>query len=168
MSLNMVYSKGGLALTEGFESCVLIPYQDSGGIWTNGYGNTVDVKHCPTCKGKCPHYPITRNQALNDLARNNLTAVRAVNTLVKVPLTQNEFDALVDFQFNTGHLAGSTMLALLNKGDYPGAADEFDKWDHVKAKVVAGLLRRREVETELFLRPDKPAVDVNTAAGGTK
>ena len=63
-----------------------------------------------------------------------------------------EFDALVDFAFNCGcgAFAGSTLLKLLNAGDYPGAAAQFDVWDHASGKVVAGLLRRREAETQEF------------------
>ena len=68
---------------------------------------------------------------------------------MKVPLTQGEFDALTDFVFNCGcgAFAGSTMLRLLNAGDYQSAAGQFDLWDHAGGQVVAGLLRRREAET---------------------
>ena len=75
-----------------------------------------------------------------------------MNAVVTVPLTQNEFDALVDFAFNCGCNAfkSSTMLTLLNQGNYADAATQFDLWDHAAGKVVTGLLRRRQAETDLF------------------
>jgi lysozyme len=75
-----------------------------------------------------------------------------VNNLVNVPLTQGQFDALVDFVYNlgVGNFESSTLLRDLNAGDMDAAANEFDKWDHVSGQVVAGLLRRREAETKEF------------------
>jgi lysozyme len=76
----------------------------------------------------------------------------SVNALVTVALTQDEFDSLVDFVFNLGrgNFAHSTLLRLLNSGNYTGAANEFDKWDYVAGKQCAGLLRRREAERQEF------------------
>jgi len=140
----MNYSQSGLKLTEQFEGCRLTAYQDIKGIWTIGYGHTG------------PHVysglSITQLQAeqfiLNDIAH----AVNCVNALVKVPLTQGEFDALCDFAFNVGcgALAGSTLLKLLNQSDYVGAAAQFVTWDHASGQVVAALLRRRQAETSEF------------------
>ncbi len=81
-----------------------------------------------------------------------LTASSTVNRLVIVTLAQNEFDALVDFVFNVGVNAfqRSTLLDLLNTGDYAGAAQQFQRWSLCKGQVVAGLLRRRNDETNLF------------------
>jgi len=89
---------------------------------------------------------------MHDLLANIQTSVNDVNYLVKVPLTQGEFDALVDFDFNLGrgNLASSTLLKLLNAGDYQGAANEIDKWDRAGGVLLAGLLRRRQAETALF------------------
>ena len=140
----MNYSKNGLALTEQFEGCRLTAYQDIKGILTVGYGHTgKDVTEGLT---------ITQGQAEAFLSLDIYRAVNNVNALVTVPLTQNEFDALVDFNFNCGvnAFAGSTMLVLLNKGDYAGAAEEFAKWSHASGVVVAGLLRRRLAEKSEF------------------
>jgi lysozyme len=140
----MTYSKTGLALTEQFESCRLTAYQDVKGVWTIGWGHTgPDVIQGLIC---------TQEQADDWLDSDMYWAQNVVNNSVKVPLTQNEFDALVDFVFNCGAAAftHSTMLELLNEGDYKGAASQFDLWDHASGKVVAGLLRRREAETQLF------------------
>jgi len=143
MNPEMVYSKNGLDLTAQFEGCRLTAYKDSVGRWTNGYGNTHDVM---------PGSMITQAQAMHDLLANIQTSVNDVNYLVKVPLTQGEFDALVDFDFNLGrgNLASSTLLKLLNAGDYQGAANEIDKWDRAGGVLLAGLLRRRQAETALF------------------
>jgi lysozyme len=70
---------------------------------------------------------------------------------VKVGITQNQFDALVSFDFNTGALHRSTLLKLLNAGDKARAANEFLKWTRAAGRVLAGLTRRREEERKLFL-----------------
>jgi lysozyme len=139
----MNYSQDGLTLTEQFEGCRLTAYQDQGGVWTNGYGNT---------RGVVPGSTITQQQAEDDLRANIVSAECAVNALVTAELTQGEFDALVDFVFNVGrgNFLCSTCLSKLNSGDYAGAAVEFDKWDLCHGQVVAGLLRRRNAETAEF------------------
>jgi lysozyme len=77
---------------------------------------------------------------------------RDVLKLVKVPLEQREFDALVSFAFNcgSGNLAKSTLLKKINAGDKDGAASEFLKWDRAGGKVLRGLTRRRNAERALF------------------
>lgn len=76
-----------------------------------------------------------------------------VSRLVKVSLTQGQFDALVSFTYNLGarSLSTSTLLRKLNAGDYAGAADEFMRWNKAGGKVLNGLTRRREAERALFL-----------------
>ena len=140
----MNYSQSGLKMTEQFEACRLDAYQDIKGIWTVGYGHTGPDVY--------PGLSITPLQAEQFLLNDIQNAVNCVNSLVTVPLTQGEFDALTDFAFNCGcgAFAGSTMLRLLNAGDYQGAAGQFDLWDHAGGQVVAGLLRRREAETQEF------------------
>ena len=139
----MQYSGTGLSLTESFEGCRLTAYQDGRGIWTIGYGHTAGVYEGMTC---------TQAQAAQWLFQDVQSAVGAVNRLVTVPLTQGEFDALVDFTFNAGqgNFASSTMLRLLNSGDYAGAGAQFDVWDKCAGQVCAGLLRRRQAETKEF------------------
>ena len=140
----MQYSKQGLALTEGFESCRLTAYQDIKGIWTIGWGHAgPEVEEGLVW---------TQNQADSQLVADLQKAENMVNTYVAVDLTQGQFDALVDFAFNLGVNAekGSTLLKLVNAGNLDAAAEEFDKWDHSSGQVVAGLLRRREAETQEF------------------
>lgn len=80
-------------------------------------------------------------------------AVRQVNDTTHVPLTQNQFDAMVAFTFNVGATAEghSTLLKLLNAGELSEAADEFPKWNRQHGEVLAGLTRRRAAELALFL-----------------
>ena len=139
----MEYSLDGLHLTESFEDCRLQAYLDSGGVPTIGYGHTHGVAMGMTC---------TQEQAEQWLQQDVQVAAQAVNRMVTVALTQPEFDALVDFTFNlgTGSLQHSTLLRLLNAGDYKGAAAEFEKWDRAGGKVMAGLLRRRQAEEQMF------------------
>ncbi len=142
--MSMIYSKSGLQLTESFEGCRLTAYQDVKGVWTIGVGHTGP--------GVYEGLIITQDQADAWLLQDVQNAVNHVNSLVTVQLTQPEFDALVDFCFNVGcgAFAGSTMLKLLNAGDYAGAADQFERWDKSGGRVIAGLLRRRQTEVQEF------------------
>lgn len=141
--MNMQYSQAGEALTERFEGCRLTAYQDQVGAWTIGFGHTAGVHAGMTC---------SQAQAEQWLAEDVQSCVNFINAHVTVPLTQGEFDALVDFAFNLGcgALGGSTLLKLLNQGNYAATANEFEKWDHAGGKVVAGLLRRRQAEEAEF------------------
>lgn len=146
----------GLALIKEFEGCKLTSYLDGGGVWTIGWGHTgTDVEEGQT---------ITQDRADELLLLDLQTAVQGVNDLVKVPLTQNEFDALVSFAYNVGTdidadtkaegLGDSTLLRKLNDSDYDGAAREFPKWNKDNGQVVPGLSRRRMAEKALFERID--------------
>ncbi|MFP0401323.1 lysozyme [Acinetobacter nosocomialis] len=143
-------SNAGLNLIKGFEGKRLNAYDDGVGVWTIGFGtikypNGVRVKKGDTC---------TEQQAETYL-KNDLTKFEvAINKLVKVPLTQNQFDALVSLTYNIGSGAfnNSTLLKKLNKGDYQGAADQFLVWNKAGGKVMKGLVRRREAERALFLK----------------
>jgi lysozyme len=141
---NLTYSGNGLSLTEQFEGCRLTAYQDQVGVWTIGYGHTgSDVT---------PGLTVTQDQAQALLAKDVGSAATCVNDVVAIKLTQDEFDALVDFVFNLGIQAftGSTLLRDLDSGDLTAAAAQFDLWDRAGGAVVAGLLRRRQAETALF------------------
>ena len=140
---NMTYSGAGLTLTEQSEGLRLTAYQDSGGICTCGYGHT---------KGVSPGTVCSPELAAEWLAADTQSAVNAVNQLVTVPLTQGEFDALVDFVFNLGatQFSKSTLLDVLNTGDYAAAALQFARWVSCDGKPLAGLLRRRQAETKEF------------------
>lgn len=141
----MEYSRPALTFTERFEQCRLVAYQDTGGIWTIGYGHTHGVKMGDTC---------TQAEAEAWLRADVFIAVTDVNRMLRVRVTQNEFDALVDFAFNCGTKAlnYSRLLLLVNTRNMQLAAKEFERWDHVGGHVVAGLLKRRIAEENLFER----------------
>jgi lysozyme len=102
---------------------------------------------------------ITQARAETYLLRDVQAAAAAVNRLVTASITQEEFDALVDFAFNAGigSLEHSTLLHDLNAHDYAGAAKQFEVWDHASGKVVAGLLRRRFAEEHLLVKGETAA-----------
>jgi len=145
MNPPMEYSKTGIAHTEHEEGCRLTAYPDQGGF-SIGYGHR-GVAEGSTC---------TQEQAEAWLLEDIQWASAEVNRMVKVSLTQGEFDALVDFVFNIGpvHFESSTLLKKLNAGDYQGAAAEFERWDKAGGQVVAGLLSRRKAEEVEFLAVD--------------
>lgn len=139
----MQYSKTGLEFTSDMEGCKLKAYQDTGGVWTIGNGHTRGVKEGMTC---------TKEQALQWLQEDVKESERIVQTMVKVPLTQGQFDSLVDFVFNlgAGHFKMSTLLKKLNAGDYTGACNEFSKWVYDNGVVQPGLVRRAKGRQQLF------------------
>lgn len=144
--MTMKISKNGIDLIKEFEGLELKSYVDSVGVLTIGYGSTGSHVY--------PNQKITEKQAeellLNDISRFE----KGVNDFVKVPLNQNQFDALVSFSFNLGlgNLRSSTLLKKLNNKDYLGAANEFPRWNRAGGKVLNGLTRRRLREKELFLK----------------
>jgi len=144
----MEYSKNGLKLTERFEGCRIEAYPDpgtGGDPWTIGYGHTgPDV---------FPTLVITQEYAEKLLLEDVQKAVDNVNAKLKIEVSQDEFDALVDFAFNCGcrNLDNSTLLKKVNEGDHEAAAEEFLKWDKAGGHVMAGLLKRRQAEAALFL-----------------
>lgn len=146
----MTSSEACAALVKKFEGFRPTAYKCSNGVWTLGYGHTRDVKPGDTC---------TTAQALAWLVEDMADAVKAVNDLVKVPLKQNQFDALASFVFNNGRgaFAESTMLELLNQGSYTLAAMQFDRWVYVgpkgKKRKETGLITRRAAERKLFEAP---------------
>jgi lysozyme len=125
-------------------------------VWTFGFGSTRDAEGKPVT-ATTP--AISRDDAVKLMIRDLQAAVDAVIRLVQVPLTEGELAALTDFVYNlgAGSLAPSTLLKLLNAGDYAGAAQQLPLWDHAGGKVLAGLLARRQAELALFGVPPIPA-----------
>jgi lysozyme len=145
----MEYSDAGLAMTKEFEGLRLSAYQDVVSVWTVGYGHT----------GTDVHAGLTITQTEADaLLREDLSsAIATVNKEVTVPLTQNQFDALVDFCFNagSGNFQHSTLLRNVNRGDFAGVETQFGLWTHAGGKVEPGLVRRRKAEATLFAKPNE-------------
>ena len=152
----MNLSKNGEILIKGFEALRLDAYRDSAGVWTIGYGTT----RYHDGKNVKPGDKLANADQADALFQNTLGQYQdAVNQYVKVPLTQNQFDALVSFTYNegTGALKGSTLLKKLNAEDYAGAADEFLEWDKITdpqtgEKIISDtLVKRREEERKYFI-----------------
>lgn len=131
------------------EGLRLVAYLDSVGVWTIGYGDTgPDV-----VKG----LTITKEEAEKRLRKRLVEFEGYVNTYVKVPLKQHQFDALVSLVYNIGpaNFKTSTLLKKLNAGDYIGAADQFLVWNKGrvdgKLVVIKGLANRRAKERKQFI-----------------
>lgn len=141
----MNISEAGLALIKRSEGLRLTAYRDVAGLLTIGYGHKI-VGSAAFDNG------ITEATADAILANDVQAAEGAVTRLVKVPLTQGQFDALVDFTFNlgAGRLADSTLLVDLNAGRYDAAALQLLLWDHAGGELNPGLEARREAEHALW------------------
>ena len=144
----MQINQAGLDLIKSFEGCKLQSYQDVVGVWTCGWGSTG-----PDISG-----PMTWTQAQADarLAHDLQKFENGVNSCVKVELTDNQFAALVCFAYNCGlgNLQSSTLLKCVNASDTAGAAAQFLRWNKAGGNVVPGLTRRRQAESDLFLKSD--------------
>jgi lysozyme len=145
-------SASAVKLISEFEGFSSKPYKDIRGIATIGYGFT---HYLDGRSVTMSDLPISRQDA--DVLISQLASGIAgrISKLVTVPITQNQLDALMSFAYNlgVGSLSGSTLLKLLNTGNYHGAAAEFVKWCRAGGgNVVPGLLRRREAEQALFLK----------------
>ena len=80
-------------------------------------------------------------------------ATEVLDVLAGAATTQNQFDALVSFHYNTGAVGRCTLARLHRGGNYPAAALEFAKWNKAAGKVLAGLNRRRAAEAALYRMP---------------
>lgn len=149
----------GEKLIKYFEKCRLTAYQDSKGVWTIGWGNTVYEDGKPVKKGDV----ITQQRADALFASIKKRFVADVNKLTaNVKLKQQQFDALVSFAYNVGSdmnnngiaegLGDSTLLKVVkaNPKD-PSVVVEFLKWNMSGGKVLAGLTRRRKAEAYLYM-----------------
>ncbi|EPK0247871.1 lysozyme [Serratia ureilytica] len=145
----MQISKNGIELIKRFEGLRLKAYQDSVGVWTIGYGWTQPVDG----KKIGPGMQIDQATADRLLKCGVVQYEQGVNQLVKVRITQGQFDALVSFAYNLGlrSLSTSTLLQKLNDGDKQGAADQFGRWVNAGGKRLDGLVARRAGEREMFL-----------------
>jgi lysozyme len=147
----MQLSNAGLELLKKSEGFNGRAYLDVAGFQTIGFGHRVQP-------GENFESGISPAQGEAILARDVTVAEGAVARVVKVPLTQGQFDALVDFVFNLGtaRLAGSTLLKYLNESRYDAAAWQLLAWDHAGSREVAALKNRREAEFKLWAPSQNP------------
>lgn len=159
----MKLNQKGINLIKYYEKLETEAYLDPGGVWTIGYGHTAARGEPKPHRGM----KITPKQAEEIFLRDVRYFEDWVKRLVKVPLNENQFSALVSFAYNLGEgsLQKSTLLKKLNNRDYNGAAEEFDKWIYDDGKKLNGLVKRRASEKALF--KSQKAVQSDSQPRGT-
>ena len=147
-------SPNGAAFIGRFEGFRGAMYNDAAGHCTIGFGHL--VHHGPINGTESAEFKagITRERALQLLQADAAIAAKCVATNVKVPLNQAQFDALVSFTFNvgTGAFQESTLLKMLNAGNYAAVPGQLERWSRAGGRVLQGLLNRRHAEGKLFSR----------------
>tara|TARA_B100000282_G_scaffold286188_1_gene252453 strand:+ start:307 stop:798 length:492 start_codon:yes stop_codon:yes gene_type:complete len=140
----MKISNNGLELIKHFEGCVLNAYKCPAGVWTIGYGHTKDVQ---------PGDEWSESHADHMLEVEMEEYEGYVNNSVTAPINQDQFDALVSWVYNLGggNLNASTMLKVLNAGQYEEVPAQMMRWNKAGGKVLEGLTRRRQAEANLFM-----------------
>lgn len=143
----MTINDKGLDLIKHYEGFRPTAYQCSAGVWTIGYGHTKGVRKGDTC---------TMDEATLFLKADVREAEKAVSSMVTVPLTSNQFSALVSFVFNVGSGAfgTSTLLCNLNAGAYMEVPVQLMRWNKAGGKFIEGLNKRRAAEAALFVSAD--------------
>jgi lysozyme len=139
---------------QGWEKCRLTPYQDQAGNWTVGWGHLMQPGD--------PRVPITQDEADALFDHELLHTADGVGDLIALPLSQQQFDALVAFSYNcgVGAFASSTLRTAVNAADFASAADDFGAWNKVRDPatgllvVSAGLTKRRAAERAIFVNGD--------------
>jgi lysozyme len=145
-------------LADDWEKCILSVYRDSGGKPTIGVGHLLTKSELSSGKIYTDnetiryHDGISKEQAMEILDDDLEEVEHHINLLVMVPLSQNQFDALVAFVFNIGGtaFAGSTLLRRLNAGLYDEVPPQLRRWIHDDGLIVTGLINRREKEIALW------------------
>jgi len=156
-------SDHGIALIKKLEGCSRFVYEDQGGYPTIGIGHLLTRTENMTGKIYINSEPVYYHQGLTDqqcvalLKQDLAVPVNTVNEAVILPLNQNQFDALVSFVFNIGcsNFKRSSLLRVLNSGNYEKVPEKMKLWCYVKEKVSKGLQKRREAEIMLWRTPDK-------------
>lgn len=140
----------GIALIKSFEGYEPTTYRDpgtGGKPYTGGWGTTRDESGDPLPLGVT--WPRERWEGLleRDLEKYAADVAKAIGD---APTTQDQFDALVSFHYNTGAIGTATLTKLHKAGDHAGAAEQFARWNKAGGKVLAGLTRRRAAESALY------------------
>mgnify|MGYP003144048138 FL=1 len=136
-------SQEGVNLIKKFEGFEEEAYKCPAGVWTIGYGHTKDVM-----KGDFWSEAYAEHMLEVELEEYS----EYINDLVEVELNQNQFDALVSWVYNLGptNLKSSTLLKVLNEGDFDEVPRQIRRWNKASGEVLEGLVRRREAEALLF------------------
>jgi lysozyme len=152
-------------LLENFEGFRAIPYQDSAGNWTVGIGSIWDWRKNPRAR-VCETTPAVDYYTARDwVGLETAPIIATIKSVVTVPLNDNQLSALVSFAYNEGvtNFLASSLLKLLNQGNFKAAAAQFPRWNiiHINgiATVLPGLTNRRAAEMALFIKP----IEMDTA-----
>ena len=139
----MKTSQYGIDLIKHFEGCELKAYKCPAGVWTIGYGHTKGVQEGDEW---------SEDHADHMLQVELEEYEGYVDKYVTAPLGQNQFDALVSWTYNLGggNLSASTMLKVLNAGEYDEVPNQMLRWNKAGGKVLEGLTRRRQAEADMF------------------
>lgn len=134
-------------LIEQFEGYSDVAYKCPAGVWTIGYGST-------SINGKkvVENQTITEPEARQDVDKRLAELDKQITAAVKVPLNNNQLNALLDFCYNVGigNFRSSTLLKKLNEGDYKQAGEQLLVWNKSNGKVLPGLVKRRQAEYDIF------------------
>jgi lysozyme len=139
----MKISNKGIDLIKHFEGCETTAYKCPAGVWTIGYGHIKGVQEGDV---------ITEQQAHDMLVEELNEYENYINSSVTSALNQDQFDAMVSWVYNlgNGNLNTSTLLKVLNNGDYDAVPAQIMRWNKAGGKVLEGLTRRRKAEADLF------------------
>lgn len=169
MNDHLKTSAAGLELIAKWEGCVLKPYKDIAGLRTIGFGHLIKPGEI---------FPdgvaITRERALELLAKDVEICEVAIKRHIKIPLNQNQFDALVSFGFNcgTGVYINSGVAMAVNAGQFDVVPQKLQEWSKARIngtmQTVIGLLNRRKHESEVFMRPIDSSVICDPIVAWTK
>lgn len=156
----MRISTQGMDLIKRFEGIARKPYRCPAHLWTVGVGSVLypeqirlrDSRRAMRLKPEDDR--VWSDEEIDELFKHDLRRFeRGVTRLIHRPLHQHQFDALVSFAFNLGNgaLQSSTLRRKINRGDMEGASQEFKRWVRAGGRILKGLVRRREAETQLFI-----------------
>ena len=147
----MKISQNGIDLIKRFEGCRFNPYRDSVGLWTIGYGHLIgDGKSLPSGFNR-----VFTQKEIDDFLVNDLLHVESgISVLIRVSITQNQFDSLCSFCYNlgVGTLQKSTLLKDLNASLWDAAANDILKFHFAGGVSLPGLVKRRQAEHDLFIK----------------
>ncbi len=148
----------GIDLIKKWEGFRAKAYRDPVGIWTIGYG-TIRYPNGERVRAGEVVNVAQAEAYLTDHVRESVLPY--MEDLITVPVTDNQYGALVSFIYNlgAGNFRKSTLLKKINNEDWFGAADEFDKWVYAGGRKLKGLVRRRAEEKALFKTPSDNVVN---------
>lgn len=139
----MNISENGINLIKSHEGLMLSAYEDTGGVWTIGYGHTKDVY---------AGQKITEEEAEQFLKEDLEWAEQSVNDLIVVNISQKQYDSLVSFVFNVGvnQFKQSWVLLFTNQMNWGGVREQFMRWVYDNGVKIQGLENRRLAEASLY------------------